>query len=112
MADVLFTPRRIRRTWSFCFAHSANQLSIYGAVSSWCEELAQWILGQNDLTVEKSAAKENEQLLKKLSKAARRKFFGANSKEQRWNIWKQIAEIWNTEKRKSNFREFVKMQHS
>ena len=79
MADVLFTPRRIRRTWSFRFAHSANQLSIYGAVSSWCEELAQWILGQNDLTVEKSAAKENEQLLKKCE-AARSKFFGANSK--------------------------------
>ena len=79
MADVLFTPTRIRRTWSFRFAHSADQLSINGAASSWCEELAQWILGHNELTVEKSAAKENEQLLKKCE-AARSKFFGANSK--------------------------------
>ena len=44
--------------------HSANQLSIHGAESSWCEELAQWILGQNESTGEKSAAKENEQPLK------------------------------------------------
>ena len=49
--------------------HSANQLSIYGAVSRWCEELAQWIRGQNELTVEKSVAKENEQLLKKCEAA-------------------------------------------
>ena len=42
----------------------ANQLSNHGAVSNWCEELAQWIQGQNELTVEKSVAKENEQLLK------------------------------------------------
>ena len=44
--------------------HSANQLSIYGAVSSWCEESAQRIPSQNELTVEKTVAKENEQLLK------------------------------------------------
>ena len=42
----------------FRTTHSANQPSIYGAVSSWCEELAQWIPGQNELTVERSVAKE------------------------------------------------------
>ena len=44
--------------------HLANRLSMYGAISSWCEELAQWILGQNELTMEKSVAKENGQLHK------------------------------------------------
>ena len=81
--------------------HSANQLSIYGAVSSWCEELAQWIPGQNELTSEKSVAKENEQLLN--NEAARSEVFGANSKKQRWGIWKEIArttsEMWNTGER-------------
>ena len=45
----------------------ANQISINGAVSRWCEELAQRILGQNELIVGKSVAKENEQLLKKVN---------------------------------------------
>ena len=44
--------------------HSANQFSIYEAVSSWCEEIAQRIPNQKELTLEKSVAKENEQLLK------------------------------------------------
>ena len=49
----------------FRTTHSANQLSIYGAVSRWCEEMAQWILGQqNELTSKKSVAKENEMLVK------------------------------------------------
>ena len=77
---------------------SANQLGIYGAVSSWCEEFAQWNPNQNELTVEKSGAKENEKTQK--CKAARSEFFGINSKEQRGDIWKQItrttSEIWNT----------------
>ena len=37
-----------------------------GAVSSWCEEFAQWTPSQNELTVERSVAKRNEQLLKKV----------------------------------------------
>ena len=41
------------------------QLSIYGAVASWCDDLAQRIPGQNELIMEKSAANENEQVLKK-----------------------------------------------
>ena len=48
----------------FRIIHSTNQLSNYGAVSSWCEELAQWTPNQKELTLEKSVAKENEQLLK------------------------------------------------
>ena len=43
--------------------HSANQLSIYGAVSSWCGEFGQRP-NEKDPTAEKFAAKENEQLLK------------------------------------------------
>ena len=54
--------------------HSANQVSIYGAVASWCEDLAQRIPGQNELIMEKSVAKENEQLSKKP--------VGINSKEE------------------------------
>ena len=37
--------------------HSANQLSIHGAVAIWCEVLAQQILGQKELIIEKSVAK-------------------------------------------------------
>ena len=47
----------------FRTSHSANQLSTYGAVSSWCEELAQRIPSRNELTVDKYVAKENEHLL-------------------------------------------------
>ena len=43
--------------------HSVNQLSIFGAVASWCDDLAQRILGQNELIMEKSVAEENEHLL-------------------------------------------------
>ena len=44
--------------------HSANQLSIYGAVSRWCEEFAQWTPNQKESFVEILVAKEKEQLLK------------------------------------------------
>ena len=44
--------------------HAANQLSIYGAVSSWCEEFAQRTPNQKESISEKFVAKENEQLLK------------------------------------------------
>ena len=44
--------------------HSANQLSIYGAVSSWCEEFAQRTPNQKESTSEKFVAKANEQVLK------------------------------------------------
>ena len=43
---------------------TANQLSIHGAVSSWCEEFAQKTPNQKESTSEKFVAKENEQLLK------------------------------------------------
>ena len=48
--------------------HSANQLSIYEAASRWCEEFARRIPGRNELIIEKSVAKENEQVLKKKPK--------------------------------------------
>ena len=44
--------------------HPANQLSIYGAVSSWCEEFAQRTPIQKESISEKFAAEENEQLQK------------------------------------------------
>ena len=44
--------------------HSANQFSICGAVSSWCEDFAQRTPNQKESTMEKFAAKENEQRLK------------------------------------------------
>ena len=43
--------------------HSANQLMIYGAVSSWCEEFGQKP-NENESTSERFVAKENEQQLK------------------------------------------------
>ena len=47
---------------SFLFRtiHSANQLSIYGAVASWCEDLDQRVPGQTHVTMEKSVAKAND----------------------------------------------------
>ena len=47
-----------------CTIHSANHFSICRAVASWCEEMAQRIPSQNELTAEKSVAEENEHLLK------------------------------------------------
>ena len=82
--------------------HSANQLSIYGAVSCWCEEFAQRTLNQKESTMEQFAAKANEQLLKNCE-TARMEFFGANSMVRQSGIWKQIAtmssEFWNTGER-------------
>ena len=46
--------------------HSANQVSIFGAVASWCEELAQTIPGQTHMIMEKSVAKTIDQLYQKL----------------------------------------------
>ena len=64
----------------FCTIHSANQLSIYRAVASWCEELAQLIPGQTHVDVEKSVAKANDQLAQKM-RTARSGFFGTDTKE-------------------------------
>ena len=44
--------------------HSANQVSVHGAVSSWCKEFGQKIPHQKESTLEWFVAKENEQLLK------------------------------------------------
>ena len=55
--------------------HSANQLSIYGAVASWCGELAQLIPGQTHMIMEKSVAQENDQ------SSARSGFFGTDTQE-------------------------------
>ena len=44
----------------FRTVHLANQLSIYGAVSSWCEEFGQTPNGKES-TSEKSGAEEKEQ---------------------------------------------------
>ena len=46
--------------------NSANQLSINGAVSGWCDELTRQILGQSFLSMEKYMAKMAELLLPKL----------------------------------------------
>ena len=63
----------------FRMIHSANQLSIHGAVSSWSEEFAQKTPNQKESTSEKFVANENEQLQKKCE-AARSEFFSANFK--------------------------------
>ena len=93
--------------------HSANQVSIYGAVSSWCGEfgLAKWEradLGKVRDRRKWAATAECE--------TARCKFFGANSREWWSSIWKQIArmssELRNTWRKKSNLQKFAKMRHS
>ena len=50
--------------------HSANQLSMYGAVASWCEQCAQMIPGETSTIMDKSVAKENNQLSQKLEPVA------------------------------------------
>ena len=66
--DVRCTSMRHLRMQSSYFAqtHSANQLSIYGAVASWCEELTQLIPCQTHMSMEKTVAKVNDQLSHKL----------------------------------------------
>ena len=59
--------------------HLANQLSIYGAVSSWFEEFG-LRPNERELTSERFVIKENERLLKNVE-TARTKFVGANSKD-------------------------------
>ena len=46
--------------------HSANQLSIDGAVSSWCIDLAEKMHGQTSSGVDRSMSEENVQLSKQL----------------------------------------------
>ena len=68
--DLRFTVLRNLQTLSFfyfCTIHWANQLSIYGAVSSWCEDSAGKIVGQTFSHVDKSISRENGQLSKKLT---------------------------------------------
>ena len=53
-------------SFSFRMIHSANQLSIYQAVSTWCEESTEKIPGQTSAHVDKSASRENDQWSRKL----------------------------------------------
>ena len=47
--------------------HSANQLSVYGAVSSWCEDLSESLQGhESTRSVNMSISVENEQLSQQL----------------------------------------------
>ena len=46
--------------------HSASQLSIYGAVSSWCIDLAEKMHGQTSTEVDRSISEEKDQLSKQL----------------------------------------------
>ena len=46
--------------------HSANQLSIYGAVSSWCKDFTGNMQGQESTGVNMSTSEENEHLSQQL----------------------------------------------
>ena len=61
-----FTAESSNTELLFRTIHSANQLSVHGAVASWCEDVAQRIPVQTHHFMEKSVAKENEQLFQKL----------------------------------------------
>ena len=82
--------------------HSANQLSIYGAVSSWCIEFAQRTPNQKRVYFGKVLGKRKRAAIEKCA-VARWEFFVANSKVRQTGIWKQIArmssEIRNTGER-------------
>ena len=71
--------------------HSANQLRIYGAVSSWCEEFGLKPY-ERDMTSERLTTKENEQNAER-NETARSKFFCANCKEWWFRHWAQIARM-------------------
>ena len=45
---------------------SANQFNIHGTIADWCDELTEQTLGHPFLSMEKSVAKVNEQLCRKL----------------------------------------------
>ena len=68
MDDLRFTSVLNFRTPGFYFrtVHSANQLSIYGALANGCDELTHQIPGQSFPSMEKSVAKVSEQLCRKL----------------------------------------------
>ena len=61
MQVIHFTAESPNTELLFRTIHSANQLFIYGAPASWCEDLAQRIPGQTHVMLT-SAAKENDQL--------------------------------------------------
>ena len=46
--------------------HSANQLSVYGAPSSWCMDLSGRMQGQTSTGVDRSTSEENDQLSKQV----------------------------------------------
>ena len=46
--------------------HSASQLSVYGAVSSWCIDSAETMHGQTSTGVDRSVSEENDQHTKQL----------------------------------------------
>ena len=67
MAEIPYTSMRIHRTQNshVCTTHSANELSIYGAVSSWCEEFGEKTQNQKRVDFGKGSwQKKNEQFLK------------------------------------------------
>ena len=95
---VLHTSTRIHRTQNSCFAQLifVNPLSLHGAVSNWCEELPQRTPNQKELTVEKSVAKENEQVLKNVKPQDVNSLVQTPRSDNaasgnRCSIWKQIA---------------------
>ena len=47
-------------------SHGSLPQLIFGAVSSWCEDFAQRILGQTPSSVDKSISRVNDQISKKL----------------------------------------------
>ena len=71
--------------------HSSNQLSINGAVSSWCEEFGQEP-NEKESTMERFVAKEKEQLLKNV-KPKEVNSLVQTPRSDISSIWKQIARM-------------------
>ena len=95
--------------------HSANQLSIFGAVSSWCAEFVQRTPSQKKKVDfgRKLVAKENDQLLVNVKPQEVNSFVQTPRSENgapRKQIARMSSEIWNTGE--IQFYESVEMRHS
>ena len=64
---IHFTADSAKFELLFRTIHSANQLSICGAVSSWCEDFAEKIPGQTSMGVDRSVSKAIDPLSKQLN---------------------------------------------
>ena len=94
--------------------HSGNQLSIYCAVLSWCEEFGQKTENQKESTSERSVAKENEELRKNVKPQEVNSLVQTprSGNPASGNRLRECLERFEALEKISNLQKFVKMRHS